>query len=208
MAWTQTLALWKSNAAPPCSGPLIVNVTCCSLAAVFFPLCLAWNAREAISWYIHGETLSSGADEDAPFQITERSGTPKMIQGWCFLENRWFAKPSHIVTLVSSHHARHIKTCSRGMNMLIWPHPQPSALPALCRAPTVDGAVIGGIGTPPAGTRWAGSPHLQFWDAKAQRWALLCLLPLFAHMVFTLTNSTAVGPCNGAQWLRICLHFM
>lgn len=119
-----------------------------------------------------------------------------------------FVKPSHIVTLVSSHHARHIKTCSRGTNMLIWPHPQLSALPALCRAPTVDGAVIGGIGTPPVGTRWAGSPHLQFWDAKAQRWALLCLLPLFAHMVFTLTNSTAVGPRNWAQWLRICLHFM
>lgn len=36
MAWTQTLARWKSNPTPPCSGPLVANVTCCSLAAVFF----------------------------------------------------------------------------------------------------------------------------------------------------------------------------
>lgn len=86
MAWTQTLVLWKLNAAPPCSGPLIANVTCCSLATVFFPLCLARNAWEAVSWHIHGEILRSGADEDAPFQITEGQEHPEWFRADVFLK--------------------------------------------------------------------------------------------------------------------------
>lgn len=129
MAWTQTLALWKPNATPPCSRPLMWHAVHWQLC--FFPLCVGKSFLD-----IFTEKVShSGADGDAPFQITERSGTPKMIQAGCFLENRWFVEPSQIVTLVSYPPTRHIKTRSRGTNMLPWPYPHLSAPPALCRAP-------------------------------------------------------------------------
>lgn len=188
MAWTQTLALWKSNAAPPCSGPLIANVTCCSLAAVFCPLCLARNAQEAFLDIFTEKSFIRVQMEDAPFQITEGQEPPEWFRADAFLKPDdwtsllllwpWLAavRPGTLKRVVEGW------TCSSDFIL----HYQRSQLSGV---PTVDGAVIEGIGTPPAGTRWGGSLHLQFWDAKAQRWAPLCLLHLFAHMVFTLTNT-------------------
>lgn len=89
------------------------HVACCSLAAVFFfPLCLGKSFLDIFT----GKVLRLGADGDAPFPITERSGTPKMIQAGCFFFLKTDDLPSHLRLWpwLAAPPARHIKTRSRG----------------------------------------------------------------------------------------------
>lgn len=97
----------------------------------------------------------------------------------------------------------------RGENMFIRHHPQLLALPDFCWLPTVNKALIGGTGTLPAGTRWGGCIHLQFWDEKTQRCVLLGCLSLFAHIISTLMNSAQLLALVTRLKGRIkhCLHF-
>lgn len=78
----------------------------------------------------------------------------------------------------------------RGEGGIIRHHPQLLALPVFCWVPTDNNALIGGTETLPAGTRWGGCIHLQFWDEKAQQCVLLRLRSLFSHIICTLTNTT------------------
>lgn len=86
--------------------------------------------------------------------------------------------------------------------MFIRHYPPPLALHAFCRVPTVSEELIGGTGTPPAGTRWGGCIHLQFlrWKGTAVR-AHLRRLSLFAHIISSLANTARwlVPPQRGAE---------
>lgn len=93
----------------------------------------------------------------------------------------------------------------RGEGGIIRHHPQLLALPVFCWVPTDNNALIGGTETSPAGTRWGGCIHLQFWDEKAQQCAPLFV---FTHHLHCNKRYTLVGPCNGAQRLKHCLHFV
>lgn len=193
MAWTQTLALWKSNAAPPCSGRLIAKRARCSLAAVFFPLCLAWNAREVISRYIHRETIRLRADEDAPFKITERSGTPKMIQGGCFLENHLILWPC-LITILSGKLKRLVEGWTRSFDLIL--NFQPSQFSAK-RLPSTE-LWLEASGHSLQGP---GEEAPLICNSEMQRHSgERCFVSPFVctHGFHFEEHSTVVGPCSGA----------
>lgn len=112
----------------------------------------------------------------------------------------FFWEHPDIVTLTRGHPARicvysaYSGKCIGERGVFIRHHPPPLALHAVCRVPTVSEELIGGTGTPPAGTRWGGCIHLQFlrWKGTAVH-AQPRRLSLFAHIISTLANT--------AQWL-------
>lgn len=197
------LALWKSNAAPPCSGPLIANATCCSLAAVFFPSCLAWNAREVVSWlFIEKRFVRAWRKMHLSKEQTEQEH-PEWL-GADVLPSHLIWRPWTAAILPGT-----LEVVVEGRACPSDPilNHQPSQLSAACLSSTqqwleASGRRLRGPGEEAplicksqihrhSGERCFVSPHcLHTWFLRLQ------------------TQHSGRPLCYAAQCLRICLHFL